>query len=137
MLESPRVVSRPIESRKGWGAGRDPLSAVNPAENGSPVWVTPVLPSGRRGSVAVCVDLDGDNAGELTDAAGYHYDRRLALGTFASTRVFDGDGDQTGMILYVCDGSLFPTSLGVNPQESIYGLAHLMASRWAGTWKPA
>ncbi len=31
--------------------------------------------------------------------------------------------------LHVIDGSVFPTSLGVNPQESIYGLAHLMAGR--------
>ena len=34
--------------------------------------------------------------------------------------------------LYVIDGSVFPTSLGVNPQESIYGLARLMATRMAG-----
>jgi choline dehydrogenase-like flavoprotein len=33
--------------------------------------------------------------------------------------------------LYVIDGSVFPTGLGVNPQESIYGLAHLMADRLA------
>jgi choline dehydrogenase-like flavoprotein len=33
--------------------------------------------------------------------------------------------------LHVVDGSVFPTSLGVNPQESIYGLAHLMATRIA------
>ena len=33
--------------------------------------------------------------------------------------------------LHVIDGSVFPTSLGVNPQESIYGLARLMASRLA------
>ncbi len=33
--------------------------------------------------------------------------------------------------LHVIDGSVFPTSLGVNPQESIYGLAHLMATRLA------
>jgi choline dehydrogenase-like flavoprotein len=31
--------------------------------------------------------------------------------------------------LYVIDGSVFPTSLGVNPQESIYGLARLMSTR--------
>ncbi len=31
--------------------------------------------------------------------------------------------------LYVMDGSVFPTSLGVNPQESIYGLTRLMATR--------
>jgi choline dehydrogenase-like flavoprotein len=33
--------------------------------------------------------------------------------------------------LWVIDGSVFPTSLGVNPQESIYGLARLMATRLA------
>ncbi len=34
--------------------------------------------------------------------------------------------------LHIIDGSVFPTGLGVNPQESIYGLAHLIASRLAG-----
>ncbi len=33
--------------------------------------------------------------------------------------------------LYVMDGSVFPTSLGVNPQVSIYGLVRLMATRLA------
>jgi len=37
--------------------------------------------------------------------------------------------------LHVVDGSVFPTSLGVNPQESIYGLAHLMSSRFIADWK--
>jgi hypothetical protein len=37
--------------------------------------------------------------------------------------------------LHVVDGSVFPTSLGVNPQESIYGLARLIASRLVQTWK--
>jgi choline dehydrogenase-like flavoprotein len=36
--------------------------------------------------------------------------------------------------LHVIDGSVFPTSLGVNPQLSIYGLAHLMATRLAQAW---
>jgi choline dehydrogenase-like flavoprotein len=31
--------------------------------------------------------------------------------------------------LHVVDGSVFPTSLGVNPQLSIYGLARLAATR--------
>jgi choline dehydrogenase-like flavoprotein len=39
--------------------------------------------------------------------------------------------------LHVIDGSLFPTSLGVNPQLSIYGLAHLMATRLASQWARA
>jgi choline dehydrogenase-like flavoprotein len=34
--------------------------------------------------------------------------------------------------LHVVDGSVFPTSLGVNPQESIYGLARLVGTRISG-----
>ena len=33
--------------------------------------------------------------------------------------------------LFVVDGSVFPTSLGVNPSETIYGLAH-RARRFVG-----
>lgn len=36
--------------------------------------------------------------------------------------------------LHVIDGSLFPTSCGVNPQLSIYGLAGLLSSRLAHAW---
>jgi len=36
--------------------------------------------------------------------------------------------------LHVIDGSVFPTSLGVNPQESIFGLASLISSRIAQNW---
>lgn len=34
--------------------------------------------------------------------------------------------------LHVVDGSVFPTGLGVNPQETIYGVARLAATRLAG-----
>jgi choline dehydrogenase-like flavoprotein len=37
--------------------------------------------------------------------------------------------------LHVIDGSVFPTSIGANPQLSIYGLAHLISSELARTWK--
>jgi choline dehydrogenase-like flavoprotein len=33
--------------------------------------------------------------------------------------------------LYVVDGSVFPTSLGVNPSQSVYGFAH-RAAKWIG-----
>jgi choline dehydrogenase-like flavoprotein len=33
--------------------------------------------------------------------------------------------------LHVVDGSIFPTSLGVNPSETIYGIAHLVGERIA------
>ena len=37
--------------------------------------------------------------------------------------------------LYVCDGSLFPTSIGANPQLSIYGMVAKLASGLAITLK--
>ena len=37
--------------------------------------------------------------------------------------------------LHIVDGSVFPTSLGVNPSESIYGLARLVSERLAHSWK--
>ena len=87
----------------GWGAGRDPLSNVNPNENGSPVWVIPVFTNGFTGPVPICVDYNGDNVGPQTDSLGLHYDQLLSLNQFQSAKVFDSDGDQTGMILYVCN----------------------------------
>ena len=37
--------------------------------------------------------------------------------------------------LHVVDGSVFPTSIGVNPQLSIYGLSHLVSGRMASLMK--
>ena len=38
--------------------------------------------------------------------------------------------------LYVADGSLFPTSIGANPQLSIYAVALRLATAWAAKWRP-
>ncbi len=46
--------------------------------------------------------------------------------------VTDAWGRYRGLAnLTVCDGSLFPTSIGANPQQSVYGLAARNASRLA------
>lgn len=87
----------------GWGPGRDPLSSARPAENGSPVWVMPVLTNDATGAVNICVDYDGDAVGPLTDSFGTGYDRKVTLNPLASATIYDPDGDQTGMILYICD----------------------------------
>jgi uncharacterized repeat protein (TIGR01451 family) len=94
----------------GWGAGRDPTSSVNPAENGSPVWVTTELPPGELGPVRVCVDYNGDGQGPLSDDYGFRYDLLLTLTRLQSATVYDPDGDQTGMTLYVCDPPAAPTN---------------------------
>jgi uncharacterized repeat protein (TIGR01451 family) len=63
----------------------------------------PVFTNGVTGPAPICVDYDGDNIGPLTDSQGLRYDQLLSLNQFQSARVFDSDGDQTGMILYVCN----------------------------------
>lgn len=109
------LVPDPVLTRQaliGWGPGRDP-TALFPSgnevitglpENGSPVWVMPVLPSGDSGPVDICIDFNGDG-GPLIDSGGNGYDLLINLNEFQSNRIYDPDGDQTGMLLYVCDNS--------------------------------
>lgn len=56
-----------------------------------------------------------------------------AMGDDKASAVVDSETLRHHVVknLHVIDGSVFPTSLGVNPQESIYGLSHLMATRLA------
>ncbi len=89
------------QAQLGWGVGRDPTSGTNPNENGSPAWVLAV----GAGTMNVCVDYDGDGLGALTDANGSRYDQLLTVTNLQRTKVYDSDGDQTGMLLYLCNGS--------------------------------
>ncbi len=86
----------------GLGLGRDPTSSVRPNENGMPAWVTPV--GNGETAVIIYVDYNGDNltnSGPVkTDANGFHYDTTLTLRELERAKVFDPDGDQTGMLLY-------------------------------------
>jgi uncharacterized repeat protein (TIGR01451 family) len=86
----------------GLGFGRDPTSVINPSENGSPVFVTPV--GNGDTAVTVYVDYNGDNITNsgptLTDPNGFHYDVALSLRELQRAKVFDPDGNQSGMLLY-------------------------------------
>jgi choline dehydrogenase-like flavoprotein len=54
------------------------------------------------------------------------------LGPDAGRAVADPDGRHHHLDnLYVFDGSLFPTSVGANPQLSIYGIVAKLASALA------
>ncbi|MDD5706397.1 MAG: SdrD B-like domain-containing protein, partial [Kiritimatiellae bacterium] len=83
----------------GLGIGRDPTSSVYPSENGNPIWITPV----GNGStpVTVYIDYDGDNAGPYTDANGNRYDASTSLVELQQAKLYDPDGDQTAMLIYV------------------------------------
>ena len=109
------LVPEPVLTRQaliGWGPGRDPIAPfpsgnevfTNLPENGSPIWVTLVLPDGDSGPIDLCIDFNGDG-GPLIDTGGNGYDLLINLNEFESNRVYDPDGDQTGMLLYVCDDS--------------------------------
>ena len=92
----------------GWGPGKDPTSLIS--QNGNPVWVMPVYAEGTNGPVRICVDYNGDDAGPLVDSNGFRYDVLLQLDELEVAQVFDPDGDQTGMLLYVCDLNTEPPS---------------------------
>ncbi len=83
----------------GLGIGRDPSSSVNTNENGNPVWVTPV--GNGETPITVYVDFDGDNAGPYTDPNGFRYDTNFPLKELQQQMVYDTDGDQTAMLIYV------------------------------------
>jgi choline dehydrogenase-like flavoprotein len=57
-----------------------------------------------------------------------HVNGTCRMGHGPATSGTDPDGQRHGVPgLYVCDGSLLPTSLGVNPQETIMALASVVA----------
>ena len=93
------------QSIVGLGLGHDPT--ISSSENGSPVFLLATYPSSSSstGSITVCIDLDGDGAGPLTDSNNLNYDLSVVLDPLEMTKVYDPDGDQSGMFLYVCDGS--------------------------------
>ncbi|RYD30974.1 MAG: hypothetical protein EOP85_23240, partial [Verrucomicrobiaceae bacterium] len=66
---------------------------------GNPVWLT----TAGNGHTAetVYVDYNGDNAGPLADANGNRYDVSYGLRELQQQKIFDPDGDQSGMLVYV------------------------------------
>jgi choline dehydrogenase-like flavoprotein len=59
-----------------------------------------------------------------------HVNGTCRIGTDPRTSGATPDGERHGVRgLYICDGSLFPTAPGVNPQETIMALGLVMAER--------
>jgi large repetitive protein len=86
------------------GIGRDPFSTTNPAENGNPIWITTV--GNGHTPATVYVDYNGDNAGANTDSNGNHYDVSYSLRELEQLKLFDPDGDQSGMLIYTLDSTV-------------------------------
>ena len=61
-----------------------------------------------------------------------HVNGTCRMGTDPSTSGATPEGERHGVRgLYISDGSLLPTSLGVNPQETIMAIATVLAERMA------
>jgi len=61
-----------------------------------------------------------------------------ALGPDERTSTVDPSGRHHHVgNLHVADGSLFPTSIGANPQLSIYAIVGRLAEAWARSWRTA
>ena len=59
-----------------------------------------------------------------------HVNGTCRMGASSRTAAVNPEGERYGVRgLYVADGSILPTSLGVNPQETIMALASILADR--------
>jgi choline dehydrogenase-like flavoprotein len=69
-------------------------------------------------------------------AFSFHIMGGAKMGNRAATSVVRAEDLRHHQIgnLHVVDGSVLPTSLGVNPQETIYALAHLVGERLRAAW---
>jgi hypothetical protein len=80
------------------GIGRDPYSTTSPTQNGNPVWLTTA--GNGHTQETVYVDYNGDNAGPLSDPNGNKYDVALSLRELEQAKIYDPDGDQSGLLVY-------------------------------------
>ncbi|WP_170131953.1 SdrD B-like domain-containing protein [Arenicella xantha] len=105
----------------GFAEGDDPsrddlYSGIG--ENDAPVWMVADNPSDPTDTVIdICVDVAGDGGVNTDPNTGRDYDYLVSLNRLDSARLYDGgrdtpnnvpahiDGDQTGMLVFVCDGS--------------------------------
>jgi choline dehydrogenase-like flavoprotein len=59
-----------------------------------------------------------------------HVNGTCRMGSDSRTAGVSPEGERYGARgVYVCDGSILPTSLGVNPQETIMALASILSDR--------
>jgi choline dehydrogenase-like flavoprotein len=86
----------------------------------------------RKADIDAALDSAPWEAGRVRVATA-HQMGGCAMGADPRTSVVDSTLRYHGMEnLFVVDGSVFPTSLGVNPQETIFGIA-----RWASQFVAA
>jgi len=74
----------------------------------------------------------------VTPVVSAHVMGGCAFGSDARTSSVDPSGRHHQVEnLHVADGSLFPTSIGANPQLSIYAIVGRLADAWSKAWRTA
>jgi len=105
----------------GLGIGQSPL--ITATENGSPIWITPIISSTNPNATAtIVIDYENDGSRVVTQT----------LRHLESYKIFDPDMDQTGTLIYVDVPSIDSTNYvqlaaawGQDPvtaSQSSYGL---------------
>ena len=105
----------------GYAEGDDPSSDdlyTGIGENAAPVWlIADNVNDPTDTQIDVCVDVQGDGGANTDPNTGRNYDFLVTLDRLDSARIYDGgrdtpnavpahiDGDQSGMLIFVCDGS--------------------------------
>jgi choline dehydrogenase-like flavoprotein len=91
----------------------------------------PVFGTGRhRSAAALAEDLEGRTIQDFSLYAS-HPMASCRMGVDPARSVVGPDGQAHGLPgLYVADSSVFPTSLGVNPQLTTMALATALAQQW-------
>ncbi len=83
--------------------------------------------NGGRGSLLEAADRCGWGAGQVT-LGSFHLMGTARMGSSASDSVCNSDGETWDVSdLYVVDGAVLPTGLGVNPMVTIEAAAHKIA----------
>jgi len=98
---------------------------VMPVHGNGPAYTTPAA---ARAAIA-----SFDLRPLATPVVSAHVMGGCAMGSDPHRAVCDTDGRHHQIAnLHVCDGSLFPTSIGANPQLTIYAVAARLATQLTG-----
>jgi len=91
-----------------WAPGSDDLTT-----NTGPLWVTAATPANGP-TTTLYVKYDGDIISGVPNESpcGLTYDYSVTLGELDLHQVLDSDGDQSGVALYTCDGTVFAAVYG-------------------------
>ncbi len=105
----------------GYAEGDDPSTDLligSGGENGAPVWlIADNIVDTTDTEFQICVDVRGDGGPNTDPNTGSTYDYDFTINRLESVRLYDGgvntpnavaahiDGDQSGMLAFVCDGS--------------------------------